>query len=151
MKSQPDFHTRTEIDQLVEGIYRTLQTIEERLDRRCYDIYFPMNLSISGLTSKIEAMQGELVETQSYIARRPEALASIDKRNNKSTDIHNHTSVDEVLNRGRLVQNIVGTKIRTVDFRLIRKVRKTLISQRSRISLKPHAKQSEHASEDEKK
>ncbi|KAF3489920.1 hypothetical protein F2Q69_00053065 [Brassica cretica] len=34
MKSQPDFHTRGEIDQLVEGIYRALETTEVRLDRR---------------------------------------------------------------------------------------------------------------------
>ncbi|KAF2575510.1 hypothetical protein F2Q70_00002148 [Brassica cretica] len=61
MKSQPDFHTRGEIDQLVEGIYRALETTEEMLDRRCDDIYFPMDLSISALTSKKEAIQGELV------------------------------------------------------------------------------------------
>ncbi|KAF3564344.1 hypothetical protein DY000_02015934 [Brassica cretica] len=41
MKSQKDFHTREEIDQLVEGIYRALETTEERLDGRCDDIYFP--------------------------------------------------------------------------------------------------------------
>ncbi|KAF2593435.1 hypothetical protein F2Q70_00043343 [Brassica cretica] len=76
MKSQPDFHTRAEIDQLVEEIYGTLETTEERLDRRCDDIYFLMDLSISALTSKIEAIQGELVEIQSYIARRPEASAT---------------------------------------------------------------------------
>ncbi|KAF2589797.1 hypothetical protein F2Q70_00038543 [Brassica cretica] len=87
MKSQPDFHTRGEIDQLVEGIYRALETTEERLDRRCDDIYFPMDLSISALTSKIEAIQGYLVEIQSYIARRPEASASLGRSNNISTDI----------------------------------------------------------------
>ncbi|KAF3487107.1 hypothetical protein F2Q69_00054618 [Brassica cretica] len=69
MKSQQKFHTREEIDQLVEEIYRALETTEERLDGRCDDIYFPMDLSISALTSKIEAMQGELVEIQSYITR----------------------------------------------------------------------------------
>ncbi|KAF2550087.1 hypothetical protein F2Q68_00033784 [Brassica cretica] len=62
MKSQPDFHTMGEIDQLVEGIYRALETTEERLDMRCDDIYFPMDLSISALTSKIEAIQRELVD-----------------------------------------------------------------------------------------
>ncbi|KAF3570231.1 hypothetical protein F2Q69_00058711 [Brassica cretica] len=98
MKSQPDLHTREEIDQLVEGIYRALETIEERLDGRCDDIYFPIDLSISALTSKIEAIQGELVEIQSYIARRLEASALIDRRNNKSTDIHHRTSVDEASN-----------------------------------------------------
>ncbi|KAF3496374.1 hypothetical protein DY000_02052684 [Brassica cretica] len=67
-----------------------------------------MDLSISALTSKIEAIQGELVEIQSYIARRPEASASIDRRNNKSTDIHHRTSVDEASNRERLVQKVTS-------------------------------------------
>ncbi|KAF3504089.1 hypothetical protein F2Q69_00042939 [Brassica cretica] len=103
MKSQPDFHTREEIDQLVEGIYRALETTEERLDGRCDDIYFPMDLTISALTSKVEAIKGELVEIQSYIARRPDASISIDKRNNKSIDTHNSTSIDSDTNRGRIV------------------------------------------------
>ncbi|KAF3589046.1 hypothetical protein F2Q69_00028799 [Brassica cretica] len=76
---------------------------KERLDGRCDDIYFPLDLSISALTSKIEAIQRELVEIQSYIARRPEASLSIDRRNNISTDIHHQTSVDDATNRGRLV------------------------------------------------
>ncbi|KAF3502469.1 hypothetical protein F2Q69_00041784 [Brassica cretica] len=106
MKSQPDFHTRAEIDQLVEEIYRTVETTEERLDRRCDDIYFPMDLTMSALTSQIEAIQRELVQIQRYIARRPEASASIDRRNNKSTDNQRHTSVDEATNRGRLVPKV---------------------------------------------
>ncbi|KAF2539260.1 hypothetical protein F2Q68_00020632 [Brassica cretica] len=108
MKSQKDFHTREEIDQLVEGIYRALETTEERLDGRCYDIYFPMDLSISALTSKIEAIQGELVEIQSYIARRPEASLSIDRRYNISTDIHHRTSVDDATNQGQLVPKMTS-------------------------------------------
>ncbi|KAF2558203.1 hypothetical protein F2Q68_00016438 [Brassica cretica] len=103
MKSQPDSYTRVEIDQLVKGIYKTLETTEERLDRRCDDIYFSMDLTMSSLTSQIEAIQREIVEIQKYIARRPEGSASIDKRNNKSTDSHRRTSVDEATNRGRLV------------------------------------------------
>ncbi|KAF2574509.1 hypothetical protein F2Q70_00003773 [Brassica cretica] len=89
MKSQPYLHTREDIDQLVEGIYRALETTEERLDGRCDDIYFPMDLSINALISKVEAIQGEMVESQSYIARLPEASLSIDRRNNISTNIHN--------------------------------------------------------------
>ncbi|KAF3584203.1 hypothetical protein F2Q69_00030868 [Brassica cretica] len=67
-----------------------------------------MDLSINPLTSKIEAMQGELVEIQSNIACRPEASASIDRRNNKSTDIHHRTSVDDATNRGRLVPKVTS-------------------------------------------
>ncbi|KAF2545349.1 hypothetical protein F2Q70_00020334 [Brassica cretica] len=108
MKFLPYFHTREEIDQLVEDIYRTLETTEDRLDKRCDDIYFPMDLTMNALTSKIEAIQRELVEIQSYIACRPEASASIDRRNNKSTDIRRQTSVDEAPNRGRLVPKVTS-------------------------------------------
>ncbi|KAF3508755.1 hypothetical protein F2Q69_00005890 [Brassica cretica] len=107
--------TREEIDQSVEGIYRVLETTEERLDRRCDDIYFSMDLSISALTSMIEAIQGELVEIQSYIARRPEASASIDRRNNKSTDTHRQTSVDDATNQGRLVQKVTSDMFDTLQ------------------------------------
>ena len=50
----------------------------------------------------------ELVEIQSYISRRPEASSSIDRRNNKSTDIHHQTSVDDAKNRGRLVPKVTS-------------------------------------------
>ncbi|KAF2610407.1 hypothetical protein F2Q70_00011242 [Brassica cretica] len=103
MKSQPDFHTREEVDQLVEGIYRALETTEERLDGRYDNIYFPMDLTISALTSKVEAIQGELVEIQSYIVRRPEVSISINIRKNKSIDTNHLTSIDSDTNRGRLV------------------------------------------------
>ena len=96
MQPQQNFHTREEIDQLVE----------ERLDGRCDDIYFPMDLSISALTSKIEAMKGDLVEIQSSIAHRPEASASIDRCNTISTDIRRQTSFDEATSRGRLVPKV---------------------------------------------
>ncbi|KAF3561569.1 hypothetical protein DY000_02016097 [Brassica cretica] len=108
IKSQQDFHTREGIDQLVEGIYRAVETTKERLDGRCDDIYFPMDHSISALTSRIEAIQGYLVEIQSYIARQPEASLSIDRRNNISTDIHHRTSVDDATNRGRLVPKMTS-------------------------------------------
>ncbi|KAF3539794.1 hypothetical protein F2Q69_00024213 [Brassica cretica] len=96
-------HMSTDIDRR-----SALETTEERLDGRCDDIYFPMDLNISALTSKIEAIQGKLVEIQSYIARRPVASSSIDKRNKKLTDIHHRTSVDEATNRGRLVPKMTS-------------------------------------------
>ncbi|KAF3596176.1 hypothetical protein DY000_02020309 [Brassica cretica] len=113
IKSQPDFHTRVEIDQIVEGIYRALESTEERLNGRCDDIYFPIDLSISALNSKIESIQGELVEIQSYIARQPEASPSIDRRNSKSTNIHQQISVDKASNRGRLLQKITSNMFDT--------------------------------------
>ncbi|KAF3552441.1 hypothetical protein DY000_02007850 [Brassica cretica] len=108
MKSQQDSYTRAEIDQLVEDIYRTLEKAEERLDRRCDDIYFPMDLTMNSLTSQIEAIHREIVDIQRYIARRPEASTSIDRRHNISTDSRRRTSIDGATNRGRLVPKMIS-------------------------------------------
>ena len=95
---------------MVEEIYRTLKNAEERLDRRCDDIYYPIDLTMNSLTSQIEAIQREIVEIQRYIARRPEASTSIDRRNNISTDSRRRTSINKAspTNRGRLVPKMTS-------------------------------------------
>ncbi|KAF3497092.1 hypothetical protein DY000_02053310 [Brassica cretica] len=115
MKSQPDSCTRAEIDQMVEEIYKTLGAAEERLDKRCDDIYFPWDITISSLTSQTEAMQREMVEMQRYIARRPEASTSINRHINISTTSHRRTSIDEAppTNRRRLVPNVKSDMLDT--------------------------------------
>ncbi|KAF3545100.1 hypothetical protein DY000_02006737 [Brassica cretica] len=105
MKSQPDPYTRAEIDQFVEEIYRTLETTEEKFDRRCDDIYFPVDLIVSSLTSQTEAIQREIVEIQRYIAHRPEA--STYRRKKISTDSRRRTSIDGATTRGRLVPKTI--------------------------------------------
>ncbi|KAF2588095.1 hypothetical protein F2Q70_00038645 [Brassica cretica] len=86
----------------------TLGAAEEKLDKRCDDIYFSWDITISSLTSQTEAMQSEIVEIQRYIARRPKAWTSIDRRINISTDSHRRISIDEATptNRGRLVPKV---------------------------------------------
>ncbi|KAF3534931.1 hypothetical protein DY000_02041367 [Brassica cretica] len=93
---------------MVEEIYRTLRPAEETLDKRCNDIHFPWDITITLFTSQTEAMQREIVEIQRYIARRPEASTSIDIRINISTDSHRKTSIDEATptNRGGLVPKV---------------------------------------------
>ncbi|KAF3559354.1 hypothetical protein F2Q69_00012563 [Brassica cretica] len=66
------------------------------------------SLCYIALEYMFEAIQGELVEIQSYIARRPEVSPSLDRRNNKSNDIHQQISVDKASNRGRLVEIITS-------------------------------------------
>ncbi|KAF3501010.1 hypothetical protein F2Q69_00042126 [Brassica cretica] len=101
MKSQKDFHAREEIDQLVEGIYRALETTEERLDGRCDDIYFRMDLSINALTSNIETIQGELVEIHSYISRRLEHRC-------RSTDATTHRPTFTIEHQSTMLQTEAG-------------------------------------------
>ena len=94
-KAKQDSYTRAEIDQMVEEVYDTLGASEDRLDRRCDDIYFPWDITISSLTYQTEAMQREIVVIQRYIASRPEASTSIDRRIKISSDNHSKTSIDE--------------------------------------------------------
>ncbi|KAF3534176.1 hypothetical protein DY000_02040497 [Brassica cretica] len=70
-KPIPDSYTRAELDQIVQAIYGTLGTSEDRLDRRCDDIYFPWKNTITSLTSQTEEMQREITEIQRYITSRP--------------------------------------------------------------------------------
>src|SRR5690606_24046677 len=45
------FYTRAEVDEIINKIYEALNTTEERLDKRCDDIFFPFNNNINGLHS----------------------------------------------------------------------------------------------------
>ncbi|KAF3497518.1 hypothetical protein DY000_02053858 [Brassica cretica] len=64
---------------MVEEIDETLGASEDRLNRRCDDIYFPSEITISSLTSQTEAMQRVIVEIQRYIANHLEASTSSDR------------------------------------------------------------------------
>ncbi|KAF2598163.1 hypothetical protein F2Q68_00010194 [Brassica cretica] len=64
---------------MVEEIDGTLGASEDRLNRRCDDIYFPSEITISSLTSQTEAMQRVIVEIQRYIANHLEASTSSDR------------------------------------------------------------------------
>ncbi|KAF3551468.1 hypothetical protein DY000_02006551 [Brassica cretica] len=108
-KLVPEIYTKDEINEMFYRFYGAQERIkEERLDRRCDDIYFPMDLSMNALTSQIEAIKTELVEIQSYIARRPEASASIDRRTtNRPTFIDRQRSTT-LQTRGRLVPKVTS-------------------------------------------
>lgn len=45
-------YTAAENDQIKEDIYSAMRPMEDRLDKRCDDIYFPFNNQISGLDSQ---------------------------------------------------------------------------------------------------
>ncbi|KAF2581010.1 hypothetical protein F2Q68_00005114 [Brassica cretica] len=151
-KLVPEIYTKDEINEMFYGICGEQEKNKEDFQMKLDGVYYPLNDSMSWLTScmegmsrlhasidnrlpasvddnpprshamksqpdfhireeiyqLIEAIQGELVEIQSYIARRPEASASIDRRNNKSTDTHIQTSVDDATNQGRLVQKVTS-------------------------------------------
>uniref|UniRef100_M4CVP0 Uncharacterized protein n=1 Tax=Brassica campestris TaxID=3711 RepID=M4CVP0_BRACM len=68
----------------------------------------PNSYTRAEIDQLIEAIQMELMEIQRYMARRPEASTSINRRNNISTDNHRQTSIDGATNRGRLVPKVTS-------------------------------------------
>ncbi|KAF3501583.1 hypothetical protein F2Q69_00043692 [Brassica cretica] len=97
-KLVPEIYTKDEINEMFYGICGAQEKYEGDFRMKLDGVYHPLNDSIGWLTTCMEEM--------SYIARRPEASTSIDRRNNISTDIRRQTSVDEATNRGQLVPKV---------------------------------------------
>ncbi|KAF3573437.1 hypothetical protein F2Q69_00059105 [Brassica cretica] len=89
------------LEERLQRMENTTATMKEKWCRGDEAMRDVTGSCISALTSKIKSIQGVLMAIHSYIARRPEASLSIDRRNNISTDIHHRTSVDDATNRGR--------------------------------------------------
>uniref|UniRef100_M4FI19 Uncharacterized protein n=1 Tax=Brassica campestris TaxID=3711 RepID=M4FI19_BRACM len=98
-KLVPEIYTKDEINEMFYG-YKLANYYMEEMKQDIAE--FRMRPTLA-LTSKVEAIQGDLVESQSYIARRPETSISIDMRINKSIDTNHSASIDSDTNRGRLV------------------------------------------------
>ncbi|KAF3576243.1 hypothetical protein DY000_02031192 [Brassica cretica] len=106
-KLVPEIYTKDEINEMFYGVCGAQEKYEGDFQMKLDGVYYPLNDSIRWLTTCMEEMR-EIVEIQSYIARRPEASASIDRRNKKSTDIHRQKSVNEATNRGLLVPKVTS-------------------------------------------
>ncbi|KAF3540874.1 hypothetical protein F2Q69_00022343 [Brassica cretica] len=61
-------YTTTEVDQITSKLYTTLDTMEERLEKRCDDIYFPFDVRLGGLDSQAEWLQKEVKAIQRQLA-----------------------------------------------------------------------------------
>ncbi|KAG5389089.1 hypothetical protein IGI04_030630 [Brassica rapa subsp. trilocularis] len=72
-------YTAAEVDKITSKIYTALDTMEERLDKRCDDIYFPFDNKISGLDSHAEWLQKEVKAIQRQLAAQHQISASIDR------------------------------------------------------------------------
>ncbi|KAG5384643.1 hypothetical protein IGI04_036113 [Brassica rapa subsp. trilocularis] len=70
-------YTTAEVDKTTSKIYTVLDTMEERLEKRCDDIYFPFDNKISGLDSHAEWLQKEVKAIQRQLATQHQISASI--------------------------------------------------------------------------
>ena len=88
-------YAAAEVDKITSKIYTALDTMEERLDKRCDDIYFPFDNKISGLDSHAEWLQKEVKAIQRQLAAQHQISASIDRTLAKSIDGNSPRSTNE--------------------------------------------------------
>ncbi|KAG5414862.1 hypothetical protein IGI04_002429 [Brassica rapa subsp. trilocularis] len=88
-------YTAAEVDKIISKIYTALDTMEERLDKRCDDIYFPFDNKISGLDNHAEWLQKEVKAIQRQLAAQHQISASIDRTLAKSIDGNSPRSTNE--------------------------------------------------------
>ncbi|KAG5415859.1 hypothetical protein IGI04_003426 [Brassica rapa subsp. trilocularis] len=79
-------YTAAEVHKITSKIYTAIGTMEERLDKRCDDIYFPFDNRISGLDSHAEWLQKQVKAIQRKLAAQHQISASIDRKRAKSLD-----------------------------------------------------------------
>ncbi|KAG5384737.1 hypothetical protein IGI04_036207 [Brassica rapa subsp. trilocularis] len=79
-------YTAAEVDKITSKIYTALDTMEERLDKRRDDIYFPFDNKISGLDNHAEWLQKEVKAIQRQLAAQHQISTSIDRTKAKSID-----------------------------------------------------------------
>ncbi|KAG5373670.1 hypothetical protein IGI04_043010, partial [Brassica rapa subsp. trilocularis] len=79
-------YTAAEVDKITSKIYTAIDTMEERLDKRCDDIYFPFDNRIGGLDSHAKWLHKEVKGIQRQLAAQHQISASIDRKRAKSLD-----------------------------------------------------------------
>ncbi|KAF3505998.1 hypothetical protein F2Q69_00005258 [Brassica cretica] len=108
-------YTAAEVDQITSKLYTAIDTMEDRFERRCDDIYFPFDVRLSGLDSHAEWLQKEVKAIQRQFASQHQISALIDREPSKSidskapasTDKHLVASIDttSTLDAEQLIQN----------------------------------------------
>ncbi|KAG5384236.1 hypothetical protein IGI04_035706 [Brassica rapa subsp. trilocularis] len=88
-------YTAEEVDKITSKIYTAIDNMEERLDKRCDDIYFPFDNKISGLDNHAEWLQKEVKAIQRQLAAQHQISASIDRTLAKSIDGNSPRSTNE--------------------------------------------------------
>ncbi|KAF2549196.1 hypothetical protein F2Q70_00021658 [Brassica cretica] len=87
-------YTAAEVNKITSKIYTTIDNMEERLDKRCDDVYFPFDNKISGIDSHTEWLQKEVKAVQRQLAAQHQISASIDRMRAKSLDGKSRRSTD---------------------------------------------------------
>ncbi|KAF3507508.1 hypothetical protein F2Q69_00007152 [Brassica cretica] len=90
-------YTAAELDQITSKLYTAIDTMEERLEKRCDDIYFPFDVRLSGLDSQAEWFQKEVKAIQRQLASQHQISASINRAQSKLIDRTAPATIDRHL------------------------------------------------------
>ena len=90
-------YTAEAVDQITSKLYQAIDTLEDRLEKRCDDIYFPFDVKISGLDSQSEWLQKEVKAIQRQLTAQHQISASIDGEHSKSIDSATPATIDRHL------------------------------------------------------
>ncbi|KAF3609529.1 hypothetical protein DY000_02048677 [Brassica cretica] len=90
-------YTATEVDQITSQLYTAIDTMEDRFEKRCDDIYFPFDVRLSGLDSHAGWLQKEVKAIQRQLASQHHISASINRKHSKSIDSKAPGSTDKHL------------------------------------------------------
>ena len=84
-------YTADSVDQITSKLYKAIDTLEDRLEKRCDDIYFPFDVKISGLDNQAEWLHKEVkaIQKATHIST-PDI--SIDRRSTLQIDRQCYTS-----------------------------------------------------------
>ncbi|KAF3515942.1 hypothetical protein DY000_02060892 [Brassica cretica] len=90
-------YTADAVDQITSKLYKAIDTLEDRLEKRCDDIYFPFDVKISGLDSQAEWRQKEVKAIQRQLASQHQISASINGEHSKLIDSATPAMIDRHL------------------------------------------------------
>ncbi|KAF3504143.1 hypothetical protein F2Q69_00043127 [Brassica cretica] len=106
-KLVPEIYTKDEINEMFYGVCGAQEENESDFQMKLYGVYYPLNDSISWLTSCMEEMRQDIARIQTQRAAEANAPASIDthlhqaSQKRASTDIAYYLSIDTGVDRAR--------------------------------------------------
>ncbi|KAF2607233.1 hypothetical protein F2Q68_00044624 [Brassica cretica] len=90
-------YTAAEVDQITTKLYTAINTLEDRLEKRCDDIDFPFDAKLSGRDRQAEWLQKEVKDIQRQLESQQQISASTDGARSKSSDRNAPATIDRHL------------------------------------------------------
>ena len=91
---EPNTYSKAKTDELVEEIYRAIETLDDHFTKRLDDIYYMFNNSVGWLTTRTDEMKQDLTMIQEHNAIGGGTSKSIDADTQPSIHADTQPSID---------------------------------------------------------